>query len=51
VPTDAQAEQRQLNHARYVARILRIVQQDIQAVAHPENNKDMHQIADDINAM
>jgi hypothetical protein len=51
VPTDAQAEQRQLNHARYVARILRIVQQDIQAVANPENNKDMHQIADEINAM
>jgi len=51
VPTDEQAEQRQLWHARYAARILRIVQQELDAVAHPENNKPMHQIADEINEM
>jgi len=51
VPTEAQAAERQGWHARYAARILRIVQQEIQAVAEPENNRDMHQIADDINAM
>jgi len=51
VPTEAQAAERQGWHARYAARILRIVQQEIQAVAEPENNRDMHQIADDINTM
>lgn len=51
VPTDAQGEERQLWHARYAARIMRIVQQEIDAVAHPENNKDMHRIADEINEM
>lgn len=50
-PNDAQAEERQLWHARYAARIMRIVQQEIQAVAQPENNKDMHLIADEINEM
>lgn len=51
VPTDVQGEERQLWHARYAARIMRIVQQEIDAVAHAENNKDMHQIADEINEM
>jgi hypothetical protein len=50
-PTDAQAEERQLWHARYAARIMRIVQQELDAIAHPENNTRMHQIADEINAM
>ena len=51
VPTDEQAEERQLWHARYVARIMRIVQQELDAIAHPENNKPMQQIADEINEM
>jgi hypothetical protein len=51
VPTDEQAEERQLWHARYAARILRIVQQELDAVAHPENNTPMQQIADEINEM
>lgn len=50
-PNDSQAEERQLWHARYTARIMRIVQQEIQAVQYPENNMDMHQIADEINEM
>jgi hypothetical protein len=51
VPTDVQAEERQLWHARYAARIMRIVQQEIDAIAHPENNTPMQQIADEINEM
>jgi polyhydroxyalkanoate synthesis regulator phasin len=51
VPDEQQAEERQLWHARYAARILRIVQQELDAVAHPENNIPMQQIADDINKM
>jgi hypothetical protein len=51
VPTDEQAEARQLWHARYAARILRIVQQELDAIAKPENNTPMHQIADEINEM
>ncbi len=51
VPTDEQAEERQLWHARYAARILRIVQQELDAVARPENNRPMEQIANEINEM
>jgi hypothetical protein len=51
VPSDEQAEERQLWHARYAARIMRIVQQELDAVANPENNKPMQQIADEINEM
>lgn len=51
VPDSAAAEARQLAHARYVARILRIVQQELEAVAQPENNKPMTEIAADINEM
>ena len=51
VPTDEQAEERQRWHARYAARILRIVQQELDALARPENNVDMHRIADEINEM
>jgi hypothetical protein len=51
VPTDAQAEERQLWHARYAARILRMVQQELDAIARPENNTPMQQIADEINEM
>jgi len=51
IPTDAQAEERQLWHARYAARIMRIIQQEVEAVAKPENNIPMRIIADDINKM
>lgn len=51
VPTDEQAEERQLWHTKYSARILRIIQQELDAIAHPENNMDMQQIADEINEM
>jgi hypothetical protein len=51
IPSDEEAAQRQLWHARYASRILRMVQQDIQATSQPENNRDMHLIADDINEM
>lgn len=51
IPSDMQADERQLWHARYAARIMRIVQQEIDAVSRPENNTDMNQIADEINEM
>jgi hypothetical protein len=51
IPTDEQAEERQLWHARFAARIMRIVQQEVDAIAKPENNKPMRQIADEINEM
>jgi len=51
IPTDAQAEERQLWHARYAARIMRIIQQEVDAIAKPENNIPMRTIADDINTM
>jgi hypothetical protein len=51
VPTDEQAEERQLWHARFAARIMRIVQQEVDAIAKPENNVPMRKIADDINEM
>lgn len=51
IPTDEQAEARQLWHARFSARILRIVQQEVDAIAKPENNTPMRQIADEINEM
>jgi pantoate kinase len=51
VPTDEQAEERQLWHARFAARIMRIVQPEVDAIAKPENNVPMRKIADDINEM
>ncbi|MCA6486044.1 MAG: hypothetical protein IM547_11625, partial [Chitinophagaceae bacterium] len=45
------AEERQAWHARFSARILRIVQQEVEAVANPENNVPMRTIADEINEM
>jgi len=51
VPDVAAAEERQGWHARFTARILRIVQQEAEAVAHPENNTPMRTIADEINEM
>ncbi|MFN5691384.1 MAG: hypothetical protein ACK46Z_02685 [Bacteroidota bacterium] len=51
IPDDQAAEERQTWHARFTARILRIVQQEVEAVAHPENNVPMRTIADEINEM
>lgn len=51
VPDDAAADERQTWHARFSARILRIVQQEVEAVANPENNVPMRTIADEINEM
>lgn len=51
VPSEEEAAERQLWHARYAARILRIIQQEMDAIAHPENNQPMRDIADDINQM
>lgn len=51
VPAEEEAAERQLWHARYAARILRIVQQEMDAIARPENNQPMRDIADDINQM
>jgi hypothetical protein len=46
-PTDAQAEERQRWHAEYISRILRIVQQEIEALQQdPEHNKTMEEVAD-----
>lgn len=50
-PDETAAEERQLWHARYAARILRIFQQELDAIARPENNTPMHRIADEINDM
>lgn len=51
VPDDSVAEERQTWHARFSARILRIIQQEVEAVANPENNVPMRTIADEINEM
>ena len=51
VPDDTAAEERQAWHARFSARILRIVQQEVEAVANPANNVPLRTIADEINEM
>jgi hypothetical protein len=49
VPTDDQAEDRQRWHATYIARVLRIVQQEIEALQQPaENNRSMEEIAEEL---
>ena len=51
VPEDEAAAERQLWHTRYTARLLRIVQQELEALENPENDKSMEQIAAEINEM
>lgn len=47
VPTDEQAEERQRGHAEYISRILRIIQQEVEALQQaPENNLTMEKVAD-----
>jgi hypothetical protein len=49
VPNDDQAEERQRWHATYIARVLRIVQQEIEALQQPaENNRSMEDIAEEL---
>jgi hypothetical protein len=52
IPTPEQAEQRQRWHAEYVARILRIVQQELEALQQPaEQNRSMDDIAQELGRM
>jgi hypothetical protein len=51
-PTPEQAEQRQRWHAEYVARILRIVQQELEALQQPaEQNRSMEDIAQELDRL
>jgi hypothetical protein len=51
-PNAEQAAQRQRWHAEYIARILRIVQQEMEAIQQPpENNRSMEDIADELGHM
>lgn len=50
-PDPDAATERQLWHAEFVARILRIVQQEMEAIADPSLNKSVADIADDINQL
>jgi polyhydroxyalkanoate synthesis regulator phasin len=47
-PDDSAAEARQRWHAAYIARVLRIIQQELEALAHPESNKPMEEIAEEL---
>lgn len=51
VPDDVAAEQRQQWHAEYIARVLRIVQQELEAMAHPEHNVPLDEIANQLAEM
>jgi hypothetical protein len=49
VPDATQAEERQRWHASYIARILRIVQQELEALEQdPANNRSMEDIAEEL---
>ena len=43
------ADQRQQWHSEYISRILRIIQQEMEAIQNPD--KTLHEIADDIDQM
>ena len=45
VPTEAQAEARQAWHAEYIARVLRIVHQELEALEDPEGDRPLEEIA------
>lgn len=44
-PDKTAAEQRQRWHAEYISRILRIIQQELEALEYPEKNQDIEEIA------
>ena len=47
IPTESEAEERQKLHAEYISRILRIVQQEVEALQQaPENNLPMEEVAE-----
>ena len=48
VPSDDEAYERQKWHAEYIARILRIVQQELEALENEELNTDSEKLADDL---
>ncbi len=49
VPTDEQAEERQRWHATYIARVLRIIQQELETLQQlPEDNRSMEEIAEEL---
>jgi hypothetical protein len=49
VPDSIQAEERQYWHASYISRVLRIVQQELEALQQdPANNRSMEDIADEL---
>jgi hypothetical protein len=49
IPNSEQAEERQRWHASYIARVLRIVQQELEALQQdPENNRSMEEIAEEL---
>jgi hypothetical protein len=47
-PDKTAALERQRWQAEYIARILRIVQQELEALEHPENNRDLEAIAEEL---
>ncbi|MDZ7897574.1 MAG: hypothetical protein U5N85_06045 [Arcicella sp.] len=48
-PNPVEAEERQRWHASYVARVLRIVQQELEALQQdPKNNRSMEEIAEEL---
>ena len=47
IPTDREGEARQKLHAEYISRILRIVQQEVEALQQdPDNNLPMEEVAE-----
>ncbi|MBD2185245.1 hypothetical protein [Aerosakkonema funiforme] len=47
-PDTIAAEERQRWQAEYIARILRIIQQELEALENPENNRDVEDIAEEL---
>lgn len=47
-PNEAAAEERQKWHAEYIARVLRIVQQEYEYLQNPEAHRDLADIADEL---
>ncbi|HMO41253.1 MAG TPA: hypothetical protein PKC76_02155 [Saprospiraceae bacterium] len=51
VPDDDAAQERQQWHAEYIARVLRIIQQEMEALQNPDLNQDVAAIADELAEM
>jgi polyhydroxyalkanoate synthesis regulator phasin len=47
-PDDNAAEERQRWHAEYIARVLRIVQQELEALQNPETDRPLEEIAEEL---